>query len=242
MTPEIRDVFKASVQRHLAKSEKITVSGCYNRCLEDFFSDLVMDPEKGHQVVRLREDRPTLDQFRYWLAKDNNLLALKRKRRSARVYDKDSRGLLGSSRSEVAAPADVGGSLKVATLNVLNYFTTIDDGGNICGGDGAQGCRGADSASELQRQEAKLVEALLGMDADIVGLVEIENAFPEAVETGLTERGHEVQRVGRVAGGMNAIAFEDDGSLTGAACWRADGTPVAIAGGLAREGVRFSGL
>jgi gamma-glutamyltranspeptidase/glutathione hydrolase len=74
------------------------------------------------------------------------------------------------------------------------------------------------------------------------GVVEIENTFPEAVETGLVERGHEVERVGRVAGGMNAIAFEDDDSLTGAACWRADGTPVAIAGGLAREGVRFSGL
>lgn len=74
------------------------------------------------------------------------------------------------------------------------------------------------------------------------GVVEIENTFPEAVEAGLAERGHVVQRVGRVAGGMNAIAFEDDGSLTGAACWRADGTPVAIAGGLAREGVRFSGL
>ena len=36
-----------------------------------------------------------------------------------------------------------------------------------------------------------------------------------------------------VAGGMNAIQFHDDGSLTGAACWRADGTPVGLAGGLA---------
>ncbi|MEM9520967.1 MAG: gamma-glutamyltransferase [Actinomycetota bacterium] len=74
------------------------------------------------------------------------------------------------------------------------------------------------------------------------GAVEIENTFPEAVERGLGARGHQVERVGRVAGGMSAIAFDDDGSLTGAACWRADGTPVAIAGGLAREGVRFSGL
>ncbi|MEM9614501.1 MAG: gamma-glutamyltransferase [Actinomycetota bacterium] len=74
------------------------------------------------------------------------------------------------------------------------------------------------------------------------GAVEIEQAFPDAVEAGLTGRGHDVQRVDRVAGGMNAIAFADDGALTGAACWRADGTPVAIAGGLARAGVRFSGL
>ena len=41
---------------------------------------------------------------------------------------------------------------------------------------------------------------------------------------------------------MNAIALGDDGRLTGAACWRADGTPVAISGGLARAGVRFSGI
>jgi gamma-glutamyltranspeptidase/glutathione hydrolase len=74
------------------------------------------------------------------------------------------------------------------------------------------------------------------------GVVEIEEAFPAEVEEGLRQRGHTVQRLGRIAGGMNAIAFEDDGSLTGAACWRADGTPVAIAGGLARAGVRFSGV
>jgi gamma-glutamyltranspeptidase/glutathione hydrolase len=28
--------------------------------------------------------------------------------------------------------------------------------------------------------------------------------------------------------------------MTGVACWRADGTPVGISGGLARAGVRFS--
>jgi len=42
-----------------------------------------------------------------------------------------------------------------------------------------------------------------------------------------------------IAGGMNAIAFADDGTMTGAACWRADGTPVGISGGLARPGIRF---
>jgi hypothetical protein len=40
------------------------------------------------------------------------------------------------------------------------------------------------------------------------------------------------------AGGMNAIVFNPDGNLTGAACWRADG----ISGGLARAGVRFTTL
>jgi gamma-glutamyltranspeptidase/glutathione hydrolase len=39
---------------------------------------------------------------------------------------------------------------------------------------------------------------------------------------------------------MNAVSFSEDGLMTGAACWRADGTPVGIAGGLARPGVRFT--
>jgi gamma-glutamyltranspeptidase/glutathione hydrolase len=38
---------------------------------------------------------------------------------------------------------------------------------------------------------------------------------------------------------MSAIRFDDDGTMTGAACWRADGTPIGIGGGYARAGVRF---
>ncbi|WP_373519878.1 ExeM/NucH family extracellular endonuclease, partial [Pricia sp.] len=59
-------------------------------------------------------------------------------------------------------PDDVGGTLKVASFNVLNYFTTLDE-------------RGADSAAELDRQRAKIASAICAMDADIVGLIEIEN-------------------------------------------------------------------
>ena len=72
------------------------------------------------------------------------------------------------------------------------------------------------------------------------GVVEMEEGFPEEVASDLARRGHEIARMQRIGGGMNAIAFGDDGTLTGAACWRADGTPVGIAGGLARAGVRFS--
>lgn len=72
------------------------------------------------------------------------------------------------------------------------------------------------------------------------GALELEYAFPDAIAADLAARGHTIARVQRVAGGMNAIALDADGTLTGAACWRADGTPVAISGGLARAGVRFS--
>jgi len=72
------------------------------------------------------------------------------------------------------------------------------------------------------------------------GVLELEEAIPEPVAEALLARGHKVVRSPRIAGGMNAIAFNADGTLTGAACWRADGTPVAISGGLARAGARFS--
>ena len=60
-------------------------------------------------------------------------------------------------------------------------------------------------------------------------------AFRKRVRAGLRARGHTLQVMPTVAGGMNAIQFHDDGSMTGAACWRADGTPVALGGGLARR-------
>jgi gamma-glutamyltranspeptidase / glutathione hydrolase len=69
--------------------------------------------------------------------------------------------------------------------------------------------------------------------------LEVELAVPDNVRAELTSFGHKVLAVPTVAGGMNGIQFHDDGSMSGAACWRADGTPIGMAGGLARAGVRF---
>ncbi|MDH5504382.1 MAG: ExeM/NucH family extracellular endonuclease [Acidimicrobiia bacterium] len=70
---------------------------------------------------------------------------------------------------------DVGGRIEVAAYNVLNYFTTLDGSGSICGPDANQGCRGADNQFEFDRQRAKLVTAISKLDAEVVGLMEIEN-------------------------------------------------------------------
>jgi gamma-glutamyltranspeptidase/glutathione hydrolase len=69
--------------------------------------------------------------------------------------------------------------------------------------------------------------------------VEMEPAFGEAVRADLAARGHVIQRLPHVGGGMCAIGFREDGAMEGAACWRADGTAIGVGGGLAREGVRF---
>lgn len=73
--------------------------------------------------------------------------------------------------------SDVGGSLKVASLNVLNFFTTLDEEGNPGAGPSGLPPRGADNTAEFERQLEKLVTVLAMMDADIVGLVELENEF-----------------------------------------------------------------
>ncbi|WP_217423916.1 ExeM/NucH family extracellular endonuclease [Agromyces sp. Marseille-P2726] len=65
---------------------------------------------------------------------------------------------------------EVGGTTKVASFNVLNYFTTLNS-------------RGANDAVEFERQEAKIVAAIAEIDADIVGLIEIENNGDVAVGT-----------------------------------------------------------
>lgn len=69
--------------------------------------------------------------------------------------------------------------------------------------------------------------------------LELEPQIPDAVATALAARGHAVLRVPNIGGGLNAIAFDEDGAMEGAACWRADGAAVGVGGGLARAGVRF---
>jgi predicted extracellular nuclease len=82
-----------------------------------------------------------------------------------------------------AQPDNVGGSLKVVSFNLLNYFTTLDDGINdICGPLQDQACRGADNSEEFTRQRDKIIAALTDIDADISGLVSIEN-YPGDVPT-----------------------------------------------------------
>ena len=69
--------------------------------------------------------------------------------------------------------------------------------------------------------------------------LELEGGIDQPVFDALRAMGHDTVRMPTVAGGMSAIQFHDDGTMEGAACWRADGTPIALGGGLARPGVRF---
>ncbi|MFI7532632.1 ExeM/NucH family extracellular endonuclease [Streptosporangium sp. NPDC049376] len=67
------------------------------------------------------------------------------------------------------APPPVFGNVRVASLNTLNWFTTL-------------GSRGADTTEEQQRQLTKLVATLKGLNADAVGLMEVQNNGQTAVQ------------------------------------------------------------
>lgn len=69
----------------------------------------------------------------------------------------------------VAPELPAQGNLKVASFNVLNFFNGDGQGG------GFPTARGANTPEEFERQAAKIVSAIRGMDADIIGLMEIEN-------------------------------------------------------------------
>jgi uncharacterized protein len=66
-------------------------------------------------------------------------------------------------------PARPGGVLRVAGLNLDNYFVSL-------------GAFGASTEEELSRQRIKLVAALVGLDADVLALTELENREQTSLE------------------------------------------------------------
>jgi predicted extracellular nuclease len=73
--------------------------------------------------------------------------------------------------ARTTAPEVETGDIKIATFNVLNYFNSDINGAENPFGDN----RGAESEDDLVLQTKKIVKALIALDADFVGLMEVEN-------------------------------------------------------------------
>jgi uncharacterized protein len=106
-----------------------------------------------------------------------------------------------------ASPEPVGGTLRVAAMNTLNFFVTADYPtgdplDNKCGPANNVECRGWDSdqSTEFTRQRDKLLTALSGLDADIIGLNELENS------TG-------VEPLDSIVSGMPGYAYINTGTI-----------------------------
>ena len=79
-----------------------------------------------------------------------------------RIQPQDPASIKFVPRNARPAEPNTKGNLVVASANVLNYWTTL-------------GGRGASTSDQLAVQTEKLVAELLGTNADIIGLQEIEN-------------------------------------------------------------------
>jgi uncharacterized repeat protein (TIGR01451 family) len=112
-----------------------------------------------------------------------------------------------------ATPPAVGGAIKAAGLNLLNYFTTIDTTSSTssgpCGPSGTQDCRGADSVAELNRQRARAALVLCTINADVYGLMELENTTATATINDL------LGAVNASCGGAHPYAFVNTGGTLG---------------------------
>jgi uncharacterized repeat protein (TIGR01451 family) len=110
------------------------------------------------------------------------------------------------------APA-VGGAIKAAGMNLLNYFTTIDttssSSSGPCGPSGGQDCRGADSVAELNRQRERASIVLCTLNPDVAGLMELENTTPSATITDLLDA------VNARCGGAHPYTFDSTGGTLG---------------------------
>ncbi|MDQ3628323.1 MAG: ExeM/NucH family extracellular endonuclease [Actinomycetota bacterium] len=107
---------------------------------------------------------------------------------TAQVTNGDVNSPVTFERTRTPAPEAVGGDLTLAAFNVLNYFTSLGEDEPGCESfDDRDGnpivtdfctVRGAYTPESFQRQQAKIVNAINALDADVVALQEIENSEP----------------------------------------------------------------
>lgn len=106
---DIRKVFRVAVTRYYATQVKFTLKGAYDQMIKEFFCERTIDLDTGRvshapNADVLTSGFPSFVQFNYWLEKDHDRLDIKRERLRPRIYDKDLRGLLGTSNAEVWGP------------------------------------------------------------------------------------------------------------------------------------------
>jgi uncharacterized protein len=112
-----------------------------------------------------------------------------------------------------ATPPAVGGAIKVAGANLLNYFTTIDttasNSSGPCAPGGTLDCRGADSVAELNRQRERISVVTCSLNADVTAYMELENTTPSATITDL------LGAINTRCGGAHPYAFVNTGGTLG---------------------------
>jgi hypothetical protein len=106
---DIRKIFRVAVARYYTTQVKFTLREAYDQMIKDFFCERTIDLDTSRVTHApngdvLASSFPSFGQFNYWLEQDRDRLDIKRERLRPRIYDKDLRGLLGTSTAEVWGP------------------------------------------------------------------------------------------------------------------------------------------
>lgn len=105
----LKKFFRIAISRRYAqKGKRFSLAGAFDDMITDYFSDATFD-ELDDELVLLKQQYrktgpPTYDQFYYWMIKEADVLSIKRSRVGDKAYNKDMRGLPGTSTAEVWGP------------------------------------------------------------------------------------------------------------------------------------------
>jgi uncharacterized repeat protein (TIGR01451 family) len=112
-----------------------------------------------------------------------------------------------------AAAPTVGGALHAASVDLGDYFTTIDTTSSStagpCGPSGTLDCRGADSVPELNRQRERESIVICSLGAAVIALTGLENTTATATIVDL------LGAVNARCGGTSPFAFVNTGGTLG---------------------------
>lgn len=103
ITNEIKELFQKSINKYYLNNKKSDLTFAYKKMLENFFTKSVYFDQNGKKIV-LSNDYPTYGQFYYWFTKMYNQETVVKKRDGETAYERNHRGLLGSTEYDALGP------------------------------------------------------------------------------------------------------------------------------------------
>lgn len=103
ITEENKKIFNISIDKFYDTSQKNPLSVTYQLMIEEYYTERVIN-DYGVEVNKLKENRPTIEQLRYWHKKGQNIKKEIISRKGSKKYNLEHRAILGSSTKEAFGP------------------------------------------------------------------------------------------------------------------------------------------
>ncbi|WP_019012046.1 ExeM/NucH family extracellular endonuclease [Deinococcus aquatilis] len=103
-----------------------------------------------------------------------------------RIHTSAASTTITATNPRLPVPEAVGGTLRVGSMNVLNFFTTLVTTNTGCTPNGvSSAARGANNCDEFLRQRAKTVDAIRKLNPDVLGILEMQNDYARGANSSL---------------------------------------------------------